>query len=92
VTAQIGMSAQRFIEVFRAEVGLPPKVFARLVRFQHAVDRIKTGTPIDWADIAVGSGYFDQPHFIHDFREFSSVSPSAYLRQRRSRNHVRVAN
>jgi hypothetical protein len=84
--------AQRFIEVFRNEVDLPPKVFARLVRFQHAVDRITTGTPIDWADLAVASGYFDQPHFIHDFREFSSVSPSAYLRQRSSRNHVRAAN
>jgi AraC-like DNA-binding protein len=92
VTAQIGMSAQRFIELFRNEVGLPPKVFARLARFQHAVDRIKTGAPIDWADLAVASGYFDQPHFIHDFREFSGVSPSAYLRQRSSRNHVRVAN
>jgi AraC-like DNA-binding protein len=91
VTDQIGMSSQRFIEVFRNEVGLTPKVFARLARFRHAMRRIHTATEVDWTDIALASGYFDQPHFIRDFREFSGVSPSAYLRYRTAYNHVRIA-
>jgi methylphosphotriester-DNA--protein-cysteine methyltransferase len=92
VRAQIGMSAQRFIEVFRSEVGLPPKLFARLARFRRVLRRIDTAAEIDWADIAVATDYFDQPHFIHEFRQFAGVSPTAYLRQRMSRNHVRIAD
>jgi AraC-like DNA-binding protein len=47
---------------------------------------------VDWADIALDCGYFDQSHFIHDFRSFAGVSPSAYLRRRTSSvNHLRIA-
>ena len=91
VTDEIGMSSQRFIEVFRSETSLTPKVFARLARFRRAMRRIHTATEVDWTDVALACGYFDQPHFIHDFREFSGVSPSAYLRDRTSYNHVRIA-
>jgi AraC-like DNA-binding protein len=45
---------------------------------------------VDWANVALSSGYFDQAHFIHDFRAFSGINPSTYLRQRTSRNHVSV--
>jgi methylphosphotriester-DNA--protein-cysteine methyltransferase len=92
VRAQIGVSAQQFIAMFRSEVGLPPKVFARLARFRRVLRRIDTTAEIDWADIAVATGYFDQPHFIRDFRDFAGVNPSAYLRHRTSRNHVRIAD
>lgn len=92
VTDQIGLSARRFIEVFRKEVGLTPKVFCRIRRFQgvlHSVATAKQG--IDWADIALSCGYFDQAHFIHDFRVFSGVNPSTYLRYRgESPNHVTI--
>jgi AraC-like DNA-binding protein len=77
--------------VWQHGVGLTPKVFARLARFRHAMRRIHTATEVDWTDIALASGYFDQPHFIRDFREFSGVSPSAYLRYRTAYNHVRIA-
>jgi len=92
VTAQVGMSAQRFIEVFRGEVGVPPKVFARLARFRRAVDRIDMAPDVDWADLAAATGYFDQSHLIRDFRQFAGLTPAAYVRQRTSQNHVRVAD
>jgi AraC-like DNA-binding protein len=92
VRDQLGISAQRFIEMFRREVGLPPKVFARLARFGRVLQRIDTAADVDWADLAISTGYFDQPHFIGDFRQFAGVTPSAYLRHRTARNHVRIAD
>jgi AraC-like DNA-binding protein len=82
VRDQVGMSAERFIEMFRKEVDLPPKLFARLARFRRVLQRINTAADIDWAGLAVATGYFDQPHFIGDFRQFAGVTPSAYLRHR----------
>jgi Bacterial regulatory helix-turn-helix proteins, AraC family len=52
--------------------------------------RIEKAADVDWADLAVSTGYFDQPHFIGDFRQFAGVTPSAYLRHRTSPNHVRI--
>ena len=92
VRDQLGMSAERFIETFRKEVGLPPKLFARLARFGRVLERIDTAADIDWADLAVSAGYFDQSHFIGDFRQFAGVTPSAYLRHRTARNHVGIAD
>lgn len=86
-----GLSARRFIATFRDEVGLAPKVFCRLARFRRVIGELRAAESVDWADIAVDCGYFDQPHFIHDFRAFAGVSPSAYLRYRTSSvNHLRV--
>jgi AraC-like DNA-binding protein len=79
VTGQISLSPRRFIEVFRKEVGLAPKLFCRVRRFQRALRRIEDGRMVDWTDTALSCGYFDQPHFIHDFRAFSGINPSAYL-------------
>jgi AraC-like DNA-binding protein len=86
-----GLSARRFIAAFRDEVGLVPKVFSRLARFRRVIDELRDADAVDWADLALDCGYFDQSHFIHDFRAFAGVSPSAYLRQRTaSANHIRV--
>ena len=89
VTEQIGLSAKRFIEVFSGEVGLTPKVFCRVRRFQRVLRRIGAGRPVDWAGVAVDCGYFDQAHFIRDFRAFSGINPSTYIAQRTEHlNHV----
>ncbi len=90
VARTIGLSPKRFIERFRNEVGLTPKVFCRVRRFQRALACAHAGRPVDWAAIAAGAGYFDQPHFIHDFRAFSGVTPTAYRASRTEfRNHVK---
>jgi AraC-like DNA-binding protein len=79
VTGQIGLSAKRFIQVFSGEVGLTPKLFCRVRRFQRVLRRIGMGRPVEWAAVAVDCGYFDQAHFIHDFRAFSGINPSTYI-------------
>jgi AraC-like DNA-binding protein len=92
VTGQIGLSARRFIQVFSAEVGLNPKLFCRVRRFQRALRHADRGRRVDWAGLAADCGYFDQAHFIHDFRAFSGISPSAYAAQRTEHlNHVPLA-
>ena len=60
--------------MFQREVGLNPKLYARIVRFQHVL-RTQHGT---WSEIAQDCGYFDQPHLIRDFEEFTGQTPSGY--------------
>jgi AraC-like DNA-binding protein len=89
VTTQIGLSPKRFISLFSQEVGLTPKLFCRIRRFQEALQRIRSGGQVEWTEIALSCGYFDQAHFIHDFQAFSGLNPSSYLRdQGEHRNHV----
>ncbi|PWA07066.1 AraC family transcriptional regulator [Pueribacillus theae] len=89
VTEQISLSSRRFIQVFKEEVGLTPKQFCRIQRFQNVLCLIEDGEQVDWTDIALTSGYYDQAHFIHDFRSFSGLSPTTYhLNQGKQKNHV----
>lgn len=84
-----GLSARRFIEVFKQHVGLTPKLFSRIRRFQHVLRTTRVQADVDWADVALECGYFDQAHFIHDFRGFSGLTPTAYLALRGDHlNHV----
>jgi len=79
VSDQTGLSARRFIDLFEKEVGLTPKLFCRVQRFQRVLRHIQRGGPVDWVDLALTCGYYDQAHFIHDFRSFSGINPSTYL-------------
>jgi AraC-like DNA-binding protein len=91
ILGQTGYSAKRFTQKFRCTVGLTPKVFARVRRFQSALRTIAMDNAPDWTGIALGCGYFDQAHFIHDFRAFSGMSPSTYVAKKTPHlNHVPV--
>jgi len=89
ITEQIGLSSRRFIELFRSQVGLTPKLYCRVRRFQRMLDLIHTTDDVEWTQFALDCGYYDQAHFIHDFQTFSDLSPSEYLRIRGEHlNHV----
>ena len=89
VTNQIGLSKRRFIQLFDEEVGLTPKLYARVLRFQQVLHLVQKQEQIDWVEVALACGYFDQAHFIHDFRAFSGLNPTAYLTVRGEHlNHV----
>jgi AraC-like DNA-binding protein len=90
VTGAIGLSAKRFIERFKIEVGVTPKRYCRIRRFQRAVTLASGGSRVDWAQVALDCGYFDQPHFIHDFRAFAGLTPTDYRAARTPfQNHVK---
>ncbi len=90
VTDAIGLSAKRFIERFKVEVGTTPKRYCRIRRFQQAVALVHGGRQIDWSQIALDCGYFDQAHFIHDFQAFAGLTPTGYQAARTTfQNHVK---
>lgn len=94
VTEKIGISQRRFIELFKRKVGTSPKSFCRVMRFQQVVRSIAAAddrAQIDWIDLALDSGYFDQAHFVHDFRHFAGMTPTEYAAKvKPHQNHVPI--
>jgi AraC-like DNA-binding protein len=82
VSHDLGVSHKQFIEQFRREVGLTPKLFCRVRRFQEVLGRIRSRKSVNWADVACSCGYFDQAHFVNDFIAFAGLNPTAYLDRR----------
>lgn len=73
-----GVSHRQFIAQFRSAVGLAPKAYLRVLRFQRALQAIRQGKAVSLASLAVESGYSDQAHFHRDFLEFTGVTPKTY--------------
>jgi AraC-like DNA-binding protein len=67
-------------------------LFCRVQRFQRVLRNLGSlaaGSAIDWPQIALTCGYFDQAHFIHDFRSFSGINPTTYVANKTQfQNHV----
>ena len=92
VIQRVGLSARRFSDLFLAEVAVSPKTFCRIRRFNEVLTRLEHDTSLEWSDLALSCGYFDQAHFNHDFRACAGMTPSAYMRDRMSRTHVVISN
>lgn len=63
---------------FLEHVGLSPKLFARLVRFDGVVRDIAARGNRSWSQFAIAHGYSDQAHFINEFKEFAGVTPTQF--------------
>jgi AraC-like DNA-binding protein len=79
VAKQVGLSQRRLITVFKQELGVTPKLFSRVRRFQRALTMIRGSAVPNWPALALECGYCDQSHLIRDFLAFSGCSPSEYL-------------
>jgi AraC-like DNA-binding protein len=79
VVDRIGMSSRHLKELFRAQTGLAPKAFQRVRRFQHVLQALRRDFEEPGATLAAECGYYDQAHFIHDFKHFSGTTPSEYV-------------
>jgi AraC-like DNA-binding protein len=70
---------ERYVEkLFQTYVGLSPKFFARIIRFSHIFQLIKDKDP-DWSAVVFEAGYYDQSHFIRNFKAFTGEDPSEYI-------------
>jgi methylphosphotriester-DNA--protein-cysteine methyltransferase len=91
VIDRIGLSQRRLIDLFHDQVGLTPKAFCRVRRFQRVLETVHRKPGVDWAQVALDGGYYDQAHFIHDFQGFSGMTPATYLaRATEHLNHVPI--
>jgi len=77
IQRKAGYSPRHFIALFRAAVGLTPKHYYRIQRFNEVVQRL-AGSSDALADIAADAGYSDQAHLTREFREFTGVTPTQY--------------
>jgi AraC-like DNA-binding protein len=88
----VGVSERRLSQVFREQVGLTPKMWCRIRRFQSAVRALHNGVDVPWAELALRCGYYDQSHFANDFRAFSGINPTTYSALRGPwQNHVPIS-
>ncbi len=75
----VGITTKRLIALFRAEIGLSPKAYARVRRLQAALRLLGS---MSGAQVAAEIGYFDQAHFVREFRSFTGMTPTQYTQQR----------
>ncbi|WP_454884842.1 helix-turn-helix domain-containing protein [Sphingomonas oryzagri] len=80
VAAELGWSRQRLIARCRQVLGITPKVFGRIARYQRLLATLDAED--SWADRAAAAGYFDQSHMIRDFTAFTGRSPRAHVGDR----------
>jgi AraC-like DNA-binding protein len=78
IARRSGWSERRFSQVFREQVGFPPKVWLRVRRFQRAVSQLSGGAQIPWAELAIQCGFYDQAHLANEFRSFSGIDLTTY--------------
>jgi AraC-like DNA-binding protein len=91
VAKEAGLSRRRFGQLFDEQVGMTPKLYCRLLRFRAVVRQVGAGARVNWADVALSGGYYDQAHLTHEFRQFSGMSPSRFVvAERPHLNHIRI--
>jgi AraC-like DNA-binding protein len=81
IVFRTGLSSRHFIKLFREQIGLSPKLFSRLKRFQHSRQAIAVSREVNWADLALDCGFYDQSHFVNEFNNFAGFSPNSYLQK-----------
>jgi AraC-like DNA-binding protein len=83
LTDAAGVSGTHLAAQFRSHVGVTPKRVARIYRFARLIVSVDARRPVDWAELAHVSGYFDQAHFSKEFKDFTGLTPTEYLTLRR---------
>jgi len=82
LTRHIGYSHKHFIKLFETHIGVSPKRYSRIMRFQAMVRELEMGVPPSWSQFAQTFGFYDQAHFNNEFRAFAGMTPTRYLQSR----------
>lgn len=93
LSEHVGLSERRFTRLFTIEVGLTPKLYARVKRFERMLQLMRKpldGLPHDWSALAQNCGYFDQSHLIRDCKAMSGFTPSELAAKPLGQNHVAI--
>lgn len=73
---ELGHSRKHLIALFHDQVGVTPKLFARLVRFERVIRHARASAALRWADLAIAHGYSDQAHLARDVKRFTGLTPT----------------
>ncbi len=76
LTRELGYSRKHVIGLFHEHVGMPPKLLARIVRFNRLLERVRAGEKKPWSELALELGYYDQAHLVRDVKQFTGSPPS----------------
>lgn len=76
VARELGHSHKHLIALFRDQVGIPPRLLARLVRLARVVAMATAEPPMAWAELAIAEGYADQAHLAREVRRFTGLTPT----------------
>jgi AraC-like DNA-binding protein len=92
VASRVGLLPRTLVRRFSSQVGITPKRFARVRRFQRVLRAARRSSGPDWCALAVEHGYADQAHLVHEFRDLADITPSGYKPHSPQRNnHVPIA-
>ena len=79
LASEAGLGVRQFQRRYRDQIGIRPKLHARIARFEAALDAKARSRGKSWTDVAHEFGYHDQMHLVHDFAEFCSETPGSVL-------------
>jgi AraC-like DNA-binding protein len=85
LAADCGFSLRQFERRFQQSIGVSPKVFARLLRFEALLHTLIQEPAFSLADVASHLGYQDQAHVIHEFKAWAGCTPTAFLARAKQR-------
>jgi len=87
ICEHIGLNIRTMQRNFKNVIGLTPKAFSRIIRFNNAFNDIESGKFRDIHQIIHRHGYYDQSHFINEFKQYTDLAPSAFLKAPGDVNH-----
>lgn len=73
------ISERQIRRIFNNWIGINPKTFCKIVRFQNIIKAKRGSQEINWINLALESGYYDQTHFINEFKELSGFTPEKFF-------------
>lgn len=95
ISRNMGISHRQMERKFQLAVGMSPKLFSRLIRFSSTLRTFQDQSVMSLTDLSYRCGYFDQSHFIRDFKFFSGLSPKQYFKLKNTDvadNFIRISN
>jgi AraC-like DNA-binding protein len=78
VARRFGLGPRSLQRLFREHVGVSPKWVIKRFRLHEALEQVSAGADVDWTQLALDLGYFDQAHFIRDFKAIVGEPPTGY--------------
>lgn len=73
-----GLTLRQIERKFSRQLGISPKLFARVVRFGAVMDAAERSLAPDWGRIAAEFGFADQPHLVREFKAFTGLTPTSF--------------